>query len=279
MKKLLALLLAALVMVSLAACVPTSDLDRDPTECKSSYVPSDQAKVASSFVVNGDAKFIIDLTDGADVDKVGIACMYFDENGKLLSDYEILTCKVENEKRSSWETGAPADCLYAVATIAFTTDSQGNKETCVGVDDWAKETEASFSVSAHKVLLAAWAQLGATAEINEYVKIESLVCDNDTLEIELTNLKNYDIPKLHVYLLLYDENGYPMDVGGNSCPNSKLIELTNLLAEENATYEYNIPNGTVSVKAVLRMVQTGEEETWNNPYLYEWLYSNYATAP
>lgn len=280
MKKLLALLLAALIMVSLAACVPDLDFGTEPTEWKSSYVPSTKAKVASSFVVNGEAKFVIDLIDdNADVVKVSIACMYFDENGKVIGTYETLSCKVENQKRSSWETAAPANCVYAVATVCATTDSQGNTDTCAGIDDWAKETEDTFTVAAHKLQLNTWALLGATAEINEYVKIENLICENTTLEIELTNLKNYEIPKLQIYLLLFDENGNPMNVSGNSAPNSKLLELTNLLAEETATYEYTIPEGTASVKAAVRFVQIGEEEVWNNPYLYEWLFSSYNVAP
>lgn len=270
MKKIFSLLLAVLLVISLGAC---SNALQVP------FVPSDKAAVASSYVVNGTARYIIQLSDGADVKSLGVACMYFDENGKLLSEYETISCAVDNDARSSWETSAPANCLYTVATIAYTTDSNGNQTTCTGLDTWAKETEKTFTVASHKEQLKAWAQLGAKAETCEYVKIDGLTITNDVLEITLTNLKAQDIPQVHVYLLLYDENGYPLDAGGSTCPNSKLVNLPDLCSEETATYTYSVPQGTVSAKGIVSAVIGDETTLWSNVYQFDWLYTNYATAP
>lgn len=276
MKKAFALLLAALLLVSLSACVLDSTGNEEP---KVPYVPSDKATVASSYMVNGTAKFIISLSDGADVKDVGVACMYFDENGKLLSEYETISCSVSGEKRTSWETSAPANCLYVVATVAYTIDSSIQKVECKGLDTWAKETEENFTVAGHKKQMEAWAQEGAKAETCEYVKIDSLTVTDGVLEVGLTNLKTQDFPQVHVYLLLYDENGYPIDGGGKTCPNCKLVNLPNLRSEETATYTYTVPAGTVSAKCIISAVKNDEATLWSNEHQFDWLYSNYATAP
>ena len=278
MKKSISILFAFLLLFSFTACTPAS-LGGGSNTQKPEFVPSSKASVVSSFLVENEAKFTVALAENANVKTAGIACMYFDATGKLLVDYEVLSCSIDNEAISSWETKAPTGCAYTVATIAFTTDASGNKETCPNLDVWADETEAKFTVDSHKAQIAAWTQHGAKAETCEYIKIDEFTCTDETLKIKVTNLTNQDIPVFHIYILLFDKDGKPLSAGGNTCPNSKLIELKNLRAEETATYNYTVPAETATAKGVIRMIQLGDNKTWNNDYVYEWLFSNYNIAP
>ena len=139
MKKVLVIFLAMVLALSCLACDKT-------VFASEPYEPAKEITVTAAFVENGVGKFATRAEADAGVKSIEVACLYFNEKGDALGEYELITCNLtDGDLLNIWEVSVPTRCAYMAATIAaFTTDK---KTTCPGVDTWAEETASGISRS------------------------------------------------------------------------------------------------------------------------------------
>ena len=176
MKRFIALLTILLLLISMGACSFEPEV----------YVASDKIAVTTTYVKDGVGKITARKTEGADVKALEIACIYFDENGTAIGEYELVSCAMGDSLLDAWETDVSSNTAYMLATVASVTDSNGKKEVCPGVSTWAKETSASFTPATYTGLVLTWETQGAKNENNEKaVNLVTLKINDEKTKISL----------------------------------------------------------------------------------------------
>lgn len=281
MKRLLAMILSAALLLSLTAC--GSVLGNDSTQTPEVYVPSKDIEVAVTYVTGastGNARVVTRRTSDKELSGIDLACVYYDVNGKQIREYERIECTFSTkDEMSIWTFSAPARTSYIEAAIAAVTYADGTKETCPGVSAWAEQTAAAFTVDGYKKALEEMAgKEAAAAEKCDAVEYTAAAPENKEMSLKLKNTSGKEIADVIAYLLWFDANGAPIDMKGVLVPNSEKVSAKNLVADEEATYTVNAPEGAVSVKAVIQKVVFADETVWQNDYVYEWAVVNSAAA-
>lgn len=275
MKRFLAMLLSAVLLLSLAACTVA---DTTP-ETQEAYVPSKDIEVAVTYVnseITGNARVVTRRTSDKELAGIDLACVYYDANGKQIRDYERIECTFSTkDDLSIWTFTAPVGCEYLEAVIAAVTYADGTKETCPGVATWAEETAKAFTVDGYKTAMTEMAgKEGAAAEKCEAVEYAVEAPENNTVRLKLKNTSGKEITDVNAYLLWFDANGAPVDMKGVLVSNSEKVSAKNLVADEEASYTVNAPEGAASVKAIIQEVVFADETVWENDYVYEWAVVN-----
>lgn len=270
MKKVFTILLSALLAFSCLACSETA-VSQEP------YKPAKEIAVTAAFVENGIGKFATRAEKDAGVKSIEVACLYFNEKGNTLGEYEKITCNItDGDFLNIWEVSVPADCAYIAATIAsVTTDT---KTSCPGVDTWAKETAAAFSPASYEKSVKALRKENLAAKY-DMVSYAFESWDNSVLKYTVKNKTKKDMTAVRLYVLYYDKDGNPVSTGSAVCDNSKILESLDLKAGEETTFTVSVPTGSAGIKAVIDSITYDDGEVFQNPYVYEWLIANYQTAP
>lgn len=270
MKKILAFCLAAALSLACLACAPIES-ESVP------YEPAKEISVTAAFVENGVGKFSTRAEENAGVKSIEVACLYFNEKGDVLGEYELIACNLtDGDLLNVWEVSVPARCAYIAATIAsVTTDT---KASCPGVDTWAEDTVDAFSPAAYEK------SMEAIRKENLAAKYDMVSCsfnswDNSVLEYTMKNETKKDMDTIHLYVLYYDKDGKPVSTGSAVCDNSKILESVDLKAGEEVTFTVNVPEGSAGIQAVIDSITYSDGEVFQNPYVYEWLIANCNTAP
>lgn len=278
MKRVLALILSAVLLLSLTAC----GLDTTP-EPPEAYVPSQDIAVAVTYVTSeltGNARVVTRRTSDKELSGIDLICVYFDSNGKQIQEYERIECTFSTkDEMSIWTFTTPVLCEYLEATIASVTYADGTKSECPGVSTWADETIANFTVENYEKKMTEMAgKEAAAAEKCEAVEYSVEAPENKAMSLKLKNTSGKEIANVIAYLLWFDANGAPIDMDGVVVPNSEKVSAKNLVADEEATYTVNAPEGAGSAKIIIQEVVFADETVWENDYVYEWSVTNCASA-
>ncbi len=279
MKRFLVMILSAVLLLSLAAC---GVVDKTP-EPPEAYVPSKDIEVAVTYVNNeltGNARVVTRRTSDKELTGIDLACVYYDVNGKQIREYERIECTFSTkDDLSIWTFSAPAGCKYMEAVISAVTYADGTKETCPGVSTWAEQTAQAFTVDGYNKAMTEMAgKEAAAAEKCDAVEYSAAAPENKTMSLKLKNTSGKEIADVIAYLLWFDANGAPIDMKGVLVANSEKVSAKNLVADEEATYTVNAPEGAASVKAIIQKIVFADETVWQNDYVYEWAVVNSATA-
>lgn len=279
MKRFLVMILSAVLLLSLAAC---GVVDKTP-EPPEAYVPSKDIEVAVTYVnseLTGNARVVTRRTSDKELTGIDLACVYYNVNGEQIREYERIECTFSTkDDLSIWTFTAPVGCEYLEAVIAAVTYADGTKETCPGVSTWAEQTVQAFTVDGYKKAMTEMAgKEGAAAEKCDAVEYSAAAPENNTMSLKLKNTSGKEIADVIAYLLWFDANGAPIDMKGVLVANSEKVSAKNLVADEEATYTVNAPEGAASVKAIIQKVVFADETVWENDYVYEWAVVNSAAA-
>lgn len=275
MKRFLAMILTAVLLLSMAACTVV-DTTPEPPEA---YVPSKDIEVAVTYVnseTTGNARVVTRRTSDTELTGIDLACVYYDVDGKQIREYERIECTFSTkDDLSIWTFTAPGGCKYLEAVIAAVTYADGTKETCPGVATWAEETTKAFTVEGYKKAMTEMAgKEGAAAEKCDAVEYSVAAPENNTVSLKLKNNSGKEIADVNAYLLWFDANGAPIDMKGVLVSNSEKVSAKNLVADEEASYTVNAPEGAASVKAIVQKVIFADQTVWENDYVYEWAVVN-----
>ncbi len=280
MKKIISLILSAVLLLSLAAC---GVVDKEP-EPPEAYVPSEDIEVVLSLVVEGaltgNVKVATRRTTDKELKAIDLTCIYYDGNGKQQGDAETIECTFSQQGTFSfWTFTASSLPTYVEAIVSSVTYADGTKTTCPGVSTWVQTSSATFTVDKYEKNLADMAKTEAVAaEKCDAVTCVSGELAEQKLGVELTNNSDKDIDEVIVYVLWFDEAGAPIDMKGVLVPNSENISAKTLKPEEKATYKVSAPEGAASAKMIVKEVKFADETTWENEFTYEWAFCNYKTA-
>lgn len=279
MKKIMAMILSAVLLLSLAAC-GVADKTPEPPEV---YVPSKDIEVAVTYVnkeITGNARVVTRRTSDKELKGIELACVYFDASGSQLEECERIECTFSTkDELSIWTFTAPVLTEYMKTAIAAVTYADGTKEVCPGVDTWAAETVAGFTVDGYKNEMKELAgKEGAAAEKCDAVEYAVEAPENGKVSLKLKNISGKEITDVNAYLLWFDANGAPVDMKGVLVANSEKVSAKTLAVDEEASYTVTAPEGAASVKAIVQKVIFKDETVWENDYVYEWAVVNNLAA-
>lgn len=274
MKKIMAMILAAVLLLSLAACGAAGKNSLE------AYVPSEDFEVAVAFVDRGAAKVATRKISDREVSAIELACVYFDGNGEQVGQSEQIQCDFTTEDSLSiWSFAAAQSSKYMEVVVSGVTYADGTQHACPGVSDWIQATVKSFSIEKHKQKMEKLATEEAVkAQQCDAVELNLEAPVNNEQNVGVKNLSGKKIATVTIYQLLYDPDGVPMDVKGVFIPNAKKISAEILDVGEEATYTVVVPEDTTTVKGIVQSVIFEDGSVWENNYVYEWAVCNYETA-
>ena len=277
MKRILAIILTAALLLSLGACAAFEP---------EAYVPSANVEVAVAYVVETDktdgnlydtAKVVTRRLVEKDMTSITLACVYYSSTGSQVGEYEYVECDfAEQNKFSLWEFDVPIGATYMEAVVSKVSFSDGTQETCPGISTWAKTQAEAFSVESHeqkRIDLSYSA--AADAEVCPGAELTIGTWDESGLNVQLANTSGKDIEKVGIYALWFDADGQPLALDGVVTPNAELINASDLVVDETATYTVTEPEGAEFVKVIINTVTYTDGESWTNNYFYEWAYVHY----
>jgi hypothetical protein len=278
MKRIVGMLLSAVLLFSLAACgIETAK--KLPEE----YIPSQDIEVAIAFVKGGNtdnARVVTRRTSQKALSGMELVCVYYDAQGKQLGEYEQVDCTFETKGTLSiWTFNAPAGCAYLDAAVASVTYEDGTKQACPGVSTWAQKTAKAFTLENHEKAKAEM----AAKQVVEAEKCDAVEYSVDTpedkkLRMELKNISGKEISEAVACLLWFDDNGAPIDMNGVLVSNSEKVSAKDLKPDEKATYTVDAPEQAASAKIIIQKVVFADQTVWENDYVYEWSVINCESA-
>lgn len=272
MKRIIAMLLAALMLLSMAACGSVEE------ETPEVYVPSEDIEVAVAFIDNGTAKVVTRKTSDKELKSIDLACVYYNGNGTGSS--ERIQCDFSSEGTLSiWTFTAQTGSIYMDAIIASVTFADGTVHTCPGVDSWVSLAKLGYSEEDHNKKMEALATTeAAAAEKCDAVELKPGTPAEGKLELGVKNNSGKEINEVVAYLLWFDAEGKPIDKKGVLVANAEKISAKTLAVDEDASYTATAPENAASVKAVVQSVTFTDETVWENIYVYEWAVVNCGAA-
>ena len=116
----------------------------------------------------------------------------------------------------------------------------------------------------------------ADAEVCPGAELTIGTWDESGLNVQLANTSGKDIEKVGIYALWFDADGQPLALDGVVTPNAELINASDLVVDETATYTVTEPEGAEFVKVIINTVTYTDGEVWTNNNFYEWAYVHYA---
>ena len=274
MKKLIALILAALLLCSLAACDALTEKEPEL------YVGSEDIEVAIAVVQSGRAKTVTRKLTDKELKSIDLCCVYFDLSGKQIGEAELVQCDFSQDaKLSIWTFSAAPLSQYMEATIASVTYADGTKKECPGVSTWANATGTLYSTEIYTNKLETMAgKEAAAAQTCDAATITLGTPTEGKLELTVKNTSGKEIDEVVAYLLWFDAEGNPIEMNGVFVPNAEKISAKTLTVDEEATYTATAPEGAASAKGIVQSVTFTGGESWANDYIYEWALVNYGKA-
>ena len=133
MKKVFCLLLSFVMIFPLAACQTESE----PAVVQ--YCANTMAEVAVSYILDGKANIATRPLTEVPLQKITLACIYYDINGKQIGQMKMIDCPVKEQKNATlWQTTCPESATYIDCTVYSVVDMSGKKHTVSGIETWAK---------------------------------------------------------------------------------------------------------------------------------------------
>jgi len=259
------------------------------------FEPNADLRIVHAFVFDGDTYLVIENVGDQPVLNFRVAYANFDKNGFLATTdsagYKTGKSTSANlmpgEKHIFGWSGAKGD--YASAAIISAEYADGSVWETAYIDLWAKTAAAEFSVDAQKAAIEAMKADAALAETNEFAQLSDLSIKHGNsysaqhdLHFSVENLSAQGIAKLNVFVLEFDENGFPVSVNPYSkyCINGHSTGGTvNLASGESGSYSDDLflfPE-TTQIKIVISYIEFQDGSQWENPWLYEWIIANNRT--
>lgn len=104
-----------------------------------------------------------------------------------------------------------------------------------------------------------------------FLKVETTFTENDGLHVLVANEVSVDIDTAKMYVLWYDEDGKPVDVGGSVAPNVTKEALTQVKALEKSLFVLPTEEGSAHAKLILTAAYFTDGTVWENAYAEQWL--------
>ncbi len=269
MKKIFAILLAAMLLVSMTAC--DMGAEKEPE----AYVPSTEIEVSLAFVDEKATVVTRRLVD-QELKAIDLACAYYTTSGFQIGTYELVECTFSTQDTLSiWNFDVPTGCVYMEATIASVTYPDGTKNTCPGVSTWG-ESKSILDLQAYDRNIQEMKKLqGVAAESCSAATITLGAIEEGKQKLEIT-AGEQAIEDMVLYALWYDEAGAPVDCGGIFVKNAESISSGAMEANETGSYSVEAPEGAAKAKFIIRKATFADDTVWENEYYYEWAFVNYS---
>ena len=268
MKRVITLLLAAALALSIAACGK-----------KEANKGVNNIQVAVAFMENEQAVVVTRQTGDKELKSLELTCLFYDEEGKPIGETEIITC--ETNYKSTFHTWTfvpafPVASKYVEATVSAATYADDSKDTYSGVKTWEEESRAAFSLESYQQKLEAIGDNEAKVAADCREVTFSATIAEGALNVTVKNESKKQIEKLELYILWFDEAGRPIDMKDMPFKNSEKLSATNLAADQEGQYVVTPPEYAASVKGVVKDITFADGTIWENTYMYEWAMVNHA---
>ena len=258
------------------------------------FEPNEDLQIITAFVYDKNTHVVVKNVGEQAILNYRIAYINFDKNGFVAtrdSDgykrgrADTVNIMPENKEVTKWY-GADGD--YAVAAIVGVDYADGTSWEAenMQIDRWAETASKEFNVDTYKTSLAELKELGVLGETNEYaaltdfnLKHDNRFSDKQDFHFSIENKSEQGILNLHLFVLEFDENGFPVSVSPYDafCINGRTTSGTiNLAAGSSSSYSISLfaQGTTMKVKTIIAYLEFQDGTEWNNPYLYEWIIGN-----
>lgn len=272
MKKLIALILSALLVVSLAACGVGGPRETQPPEV---YVPLTDVEVAVAFVENETATVITRASSDAEMKELELTCVFYGENGAQVGEVETIECEIvtTNGRFHIWTFRPTLAYIskYVDAIVSGVTYADGTTKNCSGAATWAAGAAKAFTLDNYNKRMDEVAKKEAVAaEKCDAVEFSMKLAEENKVKITAKNIGNKDISEVVLYVLWFDADGAPVDIKGVPYKNVEKISVEDLAVDEEATYNATAVKNAAAYKAIVKSVTFKDETVWENDYFYEW---------
>ena len=266
----------------------------EPTEePKPVFEECKDLKIVSSFIYDKNQYVVVENVGEQAILEFGVAYINFDKNGFPMSSgeydkgrYESANMMPGDKCIGSWYG---AEGLYSEAVVSKVKYADGTEWETELLDVWQENTLKTFSVEncEQRVKeLAADAEKAYECETADLSNV-SVVHGNrystsKDYQFKISNLSAQGILGVQLYVLEYDENGFPVSVSpyDKYCKNGHTTGGTiNLAAGSAGSYENDlfIEGETEYTKEIITQIEFQDGSTWVNPYMYEWIIYNHNT--
>lgn len=278
-----------------SASVNETDPADDQTgsaEVVTEFVPNEDLRVVAAFNYDNDTYVVVENMGEQAILNYRVAYISFDKNGLFATrdsdGYETGKHDTANimpgEKNISSWYGADGD--YTIAAVISVDYQDGHTWEAEQLDTWVENARSEFNVDTHKAGLANLAAFNDAAEANDYatltdytIKHGNRFSSDHDLHFSIKNTSDQGITGLNVFVLEFDENGFPVSVSpyDTYCMNGHQTGGTvNLAAGQSGSYSDDlfISPTTTQIKVVISYIEFQDGTDWMNPYIYEWIISN-----
>ena len=261
------------------------------------YKLSDDMEVLAISKSSSKMFFLVKNKGQKTVQDFTLSYIGFDASGNNISlgregDYDSFTFRTANvipDGLYGMDTYVriKSDVKYIIAVVSDITYKDGSTWSMGGLDTWAKDEAAKFSVEAQKRYIEGLKDISDEAERNPYLEItaskkyhDNMFSSSDDFAIEIKNIGDKAVRKINLVLMEYDQNGYSVDVSPyESCTiNSRQIQISdaNLNFGQsdqwiwNLLFEPSCSNYVVNVSEIEFIDGT----TWINEKILHWIVYN-----
>lgn len=284
-----------------ATATPDSETDQSSTATDSpeenadvanEFVPNDDLRIVAAFSYDNDTHVVIENVGDQAILNYRVAYIAFDKNGFVATrdsrgydtgKHETVNLMPSEKAISTWYG---ADGVYTVAVIVGVDYQDGSTWEAQYIEKWASTVRSEFNVDAYKSEIDKLKEFDALATTNEYAMLtdhsiqhrNQFSSKHDFL-FSISNTSDQGITKLSLFILEFDENGFPVSVNpyDTYCINGHSTGGTlNLAAGQSGSYTNNlfISPTTTQIKVVISSIEFQDGTDWQNPYIYEWILAN-----
>lgn len=268
--------------------VSESKYSKEPT---TSFEENQDLKIVASFVYDNDTYVVAENVGEQAILNFKIAYINFDKNGfTTTNDYKTGKAETVNlmpgEKNIFSWYGATGDYALSAITNVDYADGSTWETTVAQLDSWAKTARTNFSMDDYKESIILMKETGVLAETNDYVTLADFYIKHDNrfsakhdFHFSVTNTSEQGITRLNVFVLEFDENGFPVNVNpyDTYCINGHMTGGNiNLAAGQTGSYSDDLflSPTTDQIKAAITHIEFQDGTEWDNPYIFEWIITN-----
>jgi len=259
-----------------------------------SFEPNENVRVVATFIYDNDTYIVVENTGEQAVLNYRVAYINYDKNGFVSTNdsdgyqrgkADTVNLMPGSKTISSWYGAKGAYADAAVVGIDFA-DGSTWEATEAQIDAWASESNANFSIETQKEIISTLKETSTLAETNEYaaltdytIKHENQFSSQHDFHFSIDNISGQGITRLNVFVLEYDENGFPVSVSpyDTYCANGHQTGGTvNLAVGQSGSYHDDLflSPTTTQIKVIISYIEFQDGTDWTNPYVYEWIIGN-----
>ena len=249
--------------------------------------------VVSSFTYDNDQYVVVENVGDQAILEFSVAYINFDKNGFPMESgdyergrYESANMMPGDKRIGSWYG---SDGAYSEAIVCGVKYQNGTEWELENIDAWQAETLKTFSVAEYKEKITALSEnaskaydIGDVAISNIKIVKDNPYSTSKDYNFSLENKSNQGILSVSIYVLEFDENGFPVSVSpyDKYCKNGHALGGTvNLGAGKKGSFgdDLFISGDTKYTKEIITQIEYQDGTVWENPYMYEWIISNNAS--